>query len=192
MVQVLRSASSAGNPDGLRGIWTRCVPRRVLLSRALSLLVETEEKIGSAQQDQSEKDFFIFAELIKDYISMIGAVKEVFHERVKIWQNWQTAQQTLVKKREIKTRHELAGKSDKLPAAKKEVQEWEVKVQEGEEQFAKISKLIKKEMKRFDAQRVRDFKQTLLLYLESLTHTQQQLVKYWEAFLPEAKAVAAV
>lgn len=122
------------------------------LSRALSSLVETEEKVGSAQQDQAEKDFFIFTEVVKDYITLIGAVKvrlrfsssvsfllllsvsvddravsfrlqEVFHERVKIWQNWQTAQQTLVKKREIKTRHELAGKSDKIPAAKKEVQE---------------------------------------------------------------------
>ena len=37
---------------------------------------------------------------------------------MKVWQKWQTAQQDLTKKREIKTRFELTGKTDKLPQAK--------------------------------------------------------------------------
>uniref|UniRef100_A0A914WPB1 PX domain-containing protein n=1 Tax=Plectus sambesii TaxID=2011161 RepID=A0A914WPB1_9BILA len=159
------------------------------LARAFSQLAETQEKVGLLQHDQAEKDFFIFSEMLRDYLCLIAAVKEVFYERVKAWQNWQTAQQNLTKKRELKTRMELSGKTDKLPQAKQEVTDAEKKVEELEEEFGKISKQIRKEMNRFNAQRVKDFKATLLQYLESLALSQQQLVKYWEAFVPEARAI---
>ena len=45
------------------------------LSRALSQLAEVEEKIDQLHMDQADNDFFVFSELIKDYINLIGAVK---------------------------------------------------------------------------------------------------------------------
>ena len=45
------------------------------LSRALSQLAETEERIETIHADQSEQDFFVMAELCKDYVSLLGAVK---------------------------------------------------------------------------------------------------------------------
>lgn len=51
----------------------------------------------------------------------------------------------------------------------------EKKVKEAEEEFGKVSDMIRKEMVHFDAQRVRDFKAAFLRYLESLALTQQQV-----------------
>ena len=45
------------------------------LSRALSQLAELEEKVDSIHMDQADSDFFVLAELFKDYINLIGAVK---------------------------------------------------------------------------------------------------------------------
>jgi sorting nexin-1/2 len=45
------------------------------LSRALSQLAEIEEKIEQLHTDQAETDFFVLAEMLKDYIALIGAVK---------------------------------------------------------------------------------------------------------------------
>ena len=45
------------------------------LSRALSQLAETEEKIEALHKEQSEQDFYTMAELLKDYIALMGAVK---------------------------------------------------------------------------------------------------------------------
>ncbi len=45
------------------------------LSRALSQLAEVEEKIDQLHMDQADNDFFVFSELIKDYIALTGAVK---------------------------------------------------------------------------------------------------------------------
>ena len=83
----------------------------------------------------------------------------------------------------------VANKPDKIQQAKNEIREWEAKVQ-GERDFEQISKTIRKEVGRFEKERVKDFKTVIIKYLESLVQTQQQLIKYWEAFLPEAKAIA--
>uniref|UniRef100_A0A8D3CS45 Sorting nexin 2 n=1 Tax=Scophthalmus maximus TaxID=52904 RepID=A0A8D3CS45_SCOMX len=69
-------------------------------------------------------------------------------------------------------------------------QRLEAKVHQGERDFEQISKTIRKEVGRFEKERVKDFKTIIIKYLESLVQTQQQLIKYWDAFLPEAKAIS--
>ncbi|XP_040200219.1 sorting nexin-2 isoform X1 [Rana temporaria] len=164
------------------------------LSRALSQLAEVEEKIDQLHQEQAFADFYVFSELLSDYIRLIAAVKGVFDQRIKCWQKWQDAQVNLQKKREAEAKLQIANKPDKLQQAKdeikEEIEEWEAKVQQGERDFEQISKTIRKELGRFEKDRVKDFKAVIIKYLESLVQTQQQLIKYWEAFLPEAKAIA--
>ncbi|XP_062604930.1 sorting nexin-2-like isoform X2 [Saccostrea cucullata] len=160
------------------------------LSRALSQLAETEERIETVHADQSDHDFFIMAELCKDYVALLGSVKEVFHERVKCYKSWKEAEATLTKKRENKAKLEIARKMDKVPQAQDEISEWEMKVDKGKEEFEKISKAIRKEVARFDKFRVEDFKDSVVSYLEQLMENQQRIMKCWEAFLPEAKAIA--
>ena len=45
------------------------------LSRALCQLAEVEDKIEQLHQEQAGNDFFIFAELLADYIRLLGAVR---------------------------------------------------------------------------------------------------------------------
>jgi sorting nexin-1/2 len=160
------------------------------LSCALSQLAETEEKMEQLYSKQVDNDFFYLAELLKDYIALIGAVKEAFHQRVKVFQMWQHSQHMLTKKREAKAKLELALKTDKISQANDEVIEWESKVSRGQEEFESVSKTIRQEVERFEVSRIRDFKTNIIKYMESLLESQQQVIKYWEAFLPEAKAIA--
>ncbi|TKS78234.1 Sorting nexin-2 [Collichthys lucidus] len=129
--QFAKSAAMLGNSED-----------HTALSRALSQLAEVEEKIDQLHQDQANADFYLFSELLGDYVRLITAVK-------------------------------LEGK-----------------VQQGERDFEQISKTIRKEVSRFEKERVKDFKTIIIKYLESLVQTQQQLIKYWDAFLPEAKAIS--
>ena len=48
-------------------------------------------------------------------------------------------------------------------------------MERGQEEFESISKMIHKEMERFEYTRVRDFKNTIVKYMESLMNTQQQV-----------------
>lgn len=160
------------------------------LSRALSQLADTEEKVESLHLEQANTDFYILCELLKDYLGLLGAVRDAFHERTKLFQHWQHSQQMLAKKREAKAKFELQNRTDKLDQANAEVLEWESKVERGQESFDKISSMIKTEMDRFEKSRINDFKLMFIKYLENHLEHQSQLVKYWEMFLPEAKAIA--
>lgn len=160
------------------------------LSQALSQLADVEEKVELLRSEQANSDLYILSETIKDYIGLFGAIKDVFHERVKVFQNWQHAQMQLTKKRENKAKLELQERRDKLDTAQKEVEEWEAKVQRCQKEFDNISSEIKKEMERFELTRARDFKSTIIKYLEDQMAHQQQQMKYWEAIVPFAKEIA--
>ncbi|XP_019489327.1 PREDICTED: sorting nexin-1 [Hipposideros armiger] len=160
------------------------------LSRALSQLAEVEEKIEQLHQEQANSDFFLLAELLSDYIRLLAIVRAAFDQRMKTWQRWQDAQATLQKKREAEARLLWANKPDKLQQAKDEIVEWESRVTQYERDFERISTVVRKEVIRFEKEKSKDFKNHVIKYLETLLYSQQQLAKYWEAFLPEAKAIS--
>ncbi|KAM7002083.1 sorting nexin-1a [Tautogolabrus adspersus] len=160
------------------------------LSRALSQLAEVEDKMEQLHQDQASNDTFNFAEVIADYIRLLGAVRGSFDHRMKAWQRWQDAQAALQKKRETEAKLLWANKPDKLQLAKEEIAEWEAKVTQYERDFERVSATVRKEVVRFEKEKTKNFKRQIVKYLECLLQSQQQLIKYWEAFLPEAKAIA--
>ncbi|CAB1421843.1 unnamed protein product [Pleuronectes platessa] len=160
------------------------------LSRALSQLAEVEDKMEQLHQDQASNDTFSFAELIADFIRLLGAVRGSFDHRIKAWQRWQDGQAMLQKKRETEAKLLWANKPDKLQLAKEEIAEWEAKVTQYEREFDRVSATVRKEVIRFEKEKAKNFKRQIIKYLESLLQSQQQLIKYWDAFLPEAKAIA--
>lgn len=73
--------------------------------------------------EQANTDFFILCELLKDYLGLLGSVRDAFHERTKLFQHWQHSQQMLAKKREAKAKLELTNRSEKMDGANGEVVE---------------------------------------------------------------------
>lgn len=159
------------------------------LSRALSHTADLHEKIEHLRLEQSNTDFYVLAEHVKDYLGLIGAIKDVFHERVKVFQNWQHAQMQLTKRRENKAKAELANRPEKIEQAANEIIEWEAKVERGQQEFDTISRVIKKELERWDEVRLHDLRHALLRYLDDHMKHQAQSIRYWDAFLPEARAI---
>uniref|UniRef100_A0A8D0HRW9 Sorting nexin-1 n=2 Tax=Sphenodon punctatus TaxID=8508 RepID=A0A8D0HRW9_SPHPU len=160
------------------------------LSRALSQLAEVEEKIEQLHQEQANTDLFLLAELLSDYIRLLSTVRGAFDQRMKTWQRWQDAQTMLQKKRETEARLLWANKPDKLQQAKEEISEWETRVTRYERDFEWISSVLRKEVIRFEKEKSKDFRNHVTKYLVTLLNSQQQLVKFWEAFLPEATAIS--
>lgn len=157
------------------------------LAAALQQLADVEEKVEKAHEQQARDDFYLLSELIHDYIGIVGAVKDAFNERVKAWQSWQNVQRDLTKRRENKARAELAGKTDKVNQLRQEIAENEDQLNMAQENFEKISRIIKKEFESFDVKKCKDFKETITLYLENMLKSQESLVTHWERFLPEIK-----
>ena len=145
------------------------------LSKALSQLADVEEKVELLRSEQANSDLYILSEILKDYLGLFGAIKDVFHERVKVFQNWEHSQMQLTKRRENKAKLEIANRTDKIEPAQKEIVEWEAKVQRCQQEFDEISQEIKKEMERFEVKRIQDFKTIIVKYLEDQMAHQQQV-----------------
>lgn len=58
------------------------VEENTALSRALSQLAEVEDKMEQLHQQQAFSDFFILAELLADYIRLLGAVRVREHNHI--------------------------------------------------------------------------------------------------------------
>ncbi|CAF4914171.1 unnamed protein product [Pieris macdunnoughi] len=159
------------------------------LSRALSHLSDLYDKIEHLRVEQSNTDFYVLTEHIKDYLGLIASIKDVFHERVKVFQNWQHAEMQLNKRRENKAKAEIANRPEKIELASNEIIEWESKVERCHTEFDTISRVIKKELERWEEIRVAELRTTILRYLEEHMKHQAQSIRYWDGFLPEARAI---
>ena len=53
--------------------------------------------------------------------------------------------------------------------------QWEDKVEKGQKDFEKLSKVIRREVSRFEAYRVDDFKNSVVQYLQTLMENQQKV-----------------
>jgi len=157
------------------------------LSAAIAQLAEVEEKAEKVHEQQAKDDFYLLSELVHDYIGIVGSVKDAFNERVKAWQSWQSVQRDLNKRRENKVKAELASKQDRVNQLRQEIAENERQLDMAQENFEKISRIIKKEFEAFDVKKCKDFKDTITKYLENMLKSQESLVTHWERFLPEIK-----
>ncbi|KAG8001223.1 Sorting nexin-1 [Nibea albiflora] len=146
------------------------------LSRALSQLAEVEDKMEQLHQEQAASDFFIFEELLADYIRLLGAMRGCFDQRIRAWQRWQEAQGTLQKKREAEAKLLWANKPDKLQQAKDEITEWESRVTQYERDFDRVGMTVRKEVLRFEKEKAKDFKSQIIKYLEAMLQSQQRVV----------------
>merc|ERR1719323_1845173 len=111
-------------------------------------------------QAQADADYAYILELIRDYLALVAAVKEVLGERVKAFLTCQTAVTTLHRKREQRSRMELGGRLDKMGSAIEDVTEWEHREEESQDTFQKISEVIKVEMELFQHYRVAESQDT--------------------------------
>merc|ERR1712142_871192 len=136
------------------------------LATAIAQLAEVEEKVEKVHEQQAKDDFFLLSELVHDHIGLVGAIKDAFSERVKA---------------------ELAGKQDRVNQLRQEIAENERQLDMAQENFEKISRIIKKEFEAFDVKKCKDFKETITKYLENMLKSQESLVTHWERFLPEIK-----
>ncbi|VDK77091.1 unnamed protein product [Litomosoides sigmodontis] len=159
------------------------------LARCLSHLSETYENIGQLHGMQSDKDCALLAEGISEQLQVIYTLKELFFERVKIWQNWQGAQQNLTRKREMKARYELSGRADRANQILEELHGAEKAVDEVEKEFSEVSKVIRGEYETFLVERKSDMNAMFKQYLQELLETQKQLLRCWETFAPETQSI---
>lgn len=153
-------------------------------SELLEQFSQAQYRIKDLYARQCMQDILSLATTLDEYIRLIGSIRSVFSQRQKLYFNTQSAEQELNKRRQHLDKLHRQGKTlqDKISALQEEVSEQERKVQQCRTQFDDISKVIMREFDRFDHEKIRDFRNSVELFLENAVEAQKEAIEIWETF----------
>eukprot|EP00043_Microstomoeca_roanoka_P015638 m.156744 g.156744 ORF g.156744 m.156744 type:complete len:494 (+) comp16299_c7_seq1:1588-3069(+) len=159
------------------------------LSSAMHQLADVEAKVAKLHSKHQKKEFYDLSEVAYDYLLLIGAIKTAFQQRVSAFKAWQSAESTLLKKKEAQATYTAKNKTERLEQAARDVETAEAAVHEAKQAFDDITARIKQEYKRADLIRARDFKKAMIQYAQRMANLEEHIAKAWNDFLPSAKAI---
>ena len=87
---------------------------------------------------------------------------------MKLHKAWKDTEASLAKKTDEQMKLDQQRKTDRLAIVTREISELEQRVTKTEEDFKEISETVRKELTRFDRQKARDFKSTVVNYLQCM------------------------
>jgi len=159
------------------------------LSRRLANVGTIYENLGEIYTDLSDKDLYDFSELLSDQVRGLDGIKNILEARQKMWQNWQSSEQGLMKKRDTVTRLQATGRTEKIPGAELEIKEWETKAATSKKGFEDMTAVAKKEINTWETQRVAETKMFILKWMKHMLEAEKKVVAMWEKYLPKAQNV---
>merc|ERR1719231_1404279 len=150
-------------------------------------LADVEAKVAKFHMKQSSRDYFEFSEVIFDYIQLVGSCKVAMVQRQDVNKVYSAAVQNQDSKRKkeaaIKADPKKSALKEKVDQAANEVKEADLRVKKAKEDLIKISKLLRRELERFDYIKVQEFQSLCVTYIESIMTMEHQICKAWETFL---------
>lgn len=154
------------------------------LSNALGSLSDLQDKIKQLHERQAQQDLLTLGHTVEEYIRLITSVKAAFSARQKAWLAWQSADTETAKRRSTgdKIRRQARTQQDRLSAVDQEMSESERRAHQLKIEFDNIGKLLKAEIKRFDSDKVEDFKTSVEVFLESAVEAQKEIIEHWEFY----------
>lgn len=155
------------------------------LGNALGSLSDLQSKIQELHERQAQQDLMTLGHTVDEYIRIISSVKTAFTCRQKAWLAWQAADAESAKRRStgVKIRRQASTQQDRLNMVDAEMTEAERRSHQLKIDFDNIGKLLKGELKRFDMDKVEDFKGSVEVFLESAVETQKEVIEHWEFYL---------
>ncbi|KAI8326087.1 Vps5-domain-containing protein [Martensiomyces pterosporus] len=160
------------------------------LSNGLTDMGSLQQKLKVLQSRQGVADFAAFQLTTDEYIRIIGAVRTAFSARGRAYSRWQSSLADLIKKRKVLegyVQHPSRASPERMAQLKGEIARAEIRTEGNRNAFDDVSQILKHEMARFDANRVRDFQAAVESYLMSLIDTQEEIVMLWEAYLTSVR-----
>ncbi|KAJ2686855.1 Vacuolar protein sorting-associated protein vps5 [Coemansia spiralis] len=156
------------------------------LASGLTDMGSLQQKLRALQSRQGVADFAEFQLTTDEYIRLIASVRTAFTARARAYGLWQNSLADLIKRRKVLeglVQHPARASPERLSQLKAEIARAEIRTEANRNAFDDVSQILKQEVARFDASRVRDFQAAIEAYLAALIDTQEEIVTLWDAYL---------
>lgn len=119
---------------------------------------------------------------IEEYLRIIGSIKFIFDQRLKIYQSYQNYLTDLTKKKSQLSKSKLKNQIDKVNQLNFEVDKLSTRTETFEKKFKSVSEIIKTELENFEFEKIDDFRNSVEIFIESSIESQKESIELWETF----------
>lgn len=156
----------------------------VEITDILSNFGELQTKVKGLLEHANLQQILTFGSTIDEYTRVIGSIRNCFENRSKICNSVAT-----IKQHQEKKEHSLAkfkGKNqnqiDKIQKYENELSKINLVLDKQLKFKENFDKIFKNELQKFEFNKVKDFKNVIEIYWESLIENQKLLIELWESF----------
>lgn len=150
----------------------------------LAAFAEVQSKLKDNLDRVNLQDQLTLGFTIEEYLRIIGSIKYTFETRSKIYQQYQSFNRDLIKKEETldKLNSKYKTSVDKISQVSFEVEKLKQKVAHFEASFNSISETIKSEIDKFEMDKIKDFRNSVEIFIEASIESQKEAIELWETF----------
>jgi sorting nexin-1/2 len=145
---------------------------------------ELQTKIKELLERGNLSQVLTFGSTVDEYIRLIGSIGNCFDNRLKICNSVMTLKQHQEKKEHnlAKLRAKNQSQTEKLRVLEEELARINNVLDKQTKSKANFDKIFKNELSKFEFDKIKDFKNMVEIYWESLIENQKILIELWESF----------
>ncbi|KAG7879383.1 hypothetical protein KL937_003144 [Ogataea polymorpha] len=154
------------------------------LSELFANYEELQSKVKELLERTNLQQILTLGTTIDEYIRTIGSIRNCFEMRFKLCTNIVNLQSQHSKKQKnlIKFKSKNHNQFDKIKKYEDELANMENTIARQEEFKAEFNKNFKRELDKFEFEKVDEFRSTIEIYWEGLIESQKELIELWESF----------
>jgi len=146
-------------------------------SNSFRKLAEVATSIVALEEKRYTEETTFLEDAIRDYIRLIGAVKEMLSARTEKLVAYQNAS------KQVENKKEKLGRNKENSKLEKEIKEAEKRESETKQDFFNISNICKGELQRFEESKTQDFKYILVKFSQINVNFELQAADSWKNLL---------
>jgi hypothetical protein len=149
------------------------------ISTSFIRIAQISDHMSVLHDDLGRSDTSSFEEALKDYIRILGAVKDMLNDRDEVLLEYQNASRTLESKRD------RLDKGKNKISVEKDIEDATHKVEDAKREYERISALCRRELDLFDVTRGREIRRMITLFVQGNMEHSLQVVDLWKAFISD-------
>lgn len=152
----------------------------------LTNFADTHRRIKESLERSSLQESLTLGVTLDEYIRSLASVRAVFNQRARLGHYLVIAESDFAKKQafleKLPQSSTSQGNIDKINGAKKEYQTLQRRCKVVKKKWQEVGDSVKKEMANFETEKVKDFRNSLEIFLESAIESQKECIELWETF----------
>lgn len=154
-------------------------------SELLTNFAETHRRIKESLERSSLQEALTLGATLDEYIRLLSSLKAVLNQRAKLGQYLVIVESELNKKQIQLEKLQGASSqssSEKISSVKSEVSTLQRRFDLIKGSWQEVGNEIKRQVSNFETEKIRDFRNSMEIFLESAIEAQKEAIELWETF----------